>query len=144
MSNDQNKRGYVLRALVSLGSVPPARYMEMLTATPVHHVIESLDPWFFLSDPQRSAEYCSKALGRLVLPFVQAVEEDMFACFEVTPSTNPSVVVINPWAQDEKEWVKSDVEIKRLPDYEAWLVYAKWISDNVREREREESDGDES
>lgn len=142
MSADQEKRDHVLRVLAVLGSGIPPKYAEMLAATPINRVIEGLDPWAFVHDPKSSVEYCSKALGRPVIPFVQAIDEDMLACFEVTPSANPAVVVINPWAQDEKEWVKTEVEIKRLSDYEAWLVYAKWISDNVRERE--ESEGDNS
>jgi len=145
MSTDEEKRDYVLRALAALGSSAPKRYVEMLTGTPKNRGIESLYPWGWDNDPESFEGFCSKALGRLILPFANAAGEDMIACFETQPSQNPAVVVINPWGQDEGEWVKSDVEIARLPDYEAWLVYAKKISDNVREREREEAeDGGES
>lgn len=140
MSVEKEKRRFVLRSLEQLGSTAPSKYAEMLDATPPNRVIEKLDPWVFDHDPESAASFCSKALGRRVLPFAQAVDEDLLACFEVDPSLNPAVVVINPWAQDEKEWVKTEVEVQRLPNYEAWLVYAKSISDYVRERDREEAD----
>lgn len=143
MSTDQ-KRGNVMLPLAALGSMAPPKYVEMLTQTPEGRGIESLYPWGWAHDPKSSADYCSKALGRRVLPFAQAIGEDMFACFETQPSDNPAVVVVNPWGQHEGEWVKSAVEIQRLPDYEAWLVYAKKISDKVRERDQEEIEGDES
>lgn len=139
-SNEQQVREYVIGALAALGSTCPAKYEAMLKATPVHHAIEGLIPWFFLSNPERSSEYCSKALGRPVLPFAQAVEQDMMACFETTPSENPAVVVINPWAQGEGEWVNGEVEIERLPNFDAWLVFAERIAQLVAQREREESE----
>lgn len=141
MSNDHNQdgRGYVAQALARLGSTAPPKYAQMLEQTPVHHAIKDLDPWFFLTDSQKSVDYCSKALGRPVLPFAQAVEQDMMACFETEPSTSPAVVIINPWAQDEGEWIKKAVEIERLPDFDAWLTYAEQVSREVRAREQEEA-----
>lgn len=86
----------------------------MLRQTPANRVIGDLSPWAFLPDPERSAKYCSEAIGRPVLPFAQAVEQDMMACFLPEPPGEPAVVVINPWSED-----KAGVVLARLPDYAA-------------------------
>lgn len=138
MSADQEKRLYVLRALAQLGSKAPSKYVEMLAGTPANMVIPGLSPWTFEREPETAIEFCSKALGRTVLPFAQAVEEDMLACFETEPSQDPAVVVINPWAQDEGEWVKGEVEIARLEHFDAWLAYAKRVAEAVQQRDAQE------
>jgi hypothetical protein len=135
MNTNSATREYVGRALDRLGSVCPIRYAGMLVQTPANAVIENLSPWAFLPDPERSAKYCSEALGRPVLPFAQAVEQDMVACFLPEPAGNPAVVVINPWSENKAAVVKT-----LLPNYEAWLKYAAEVSSRVQAREAEDDE----
>ena len=135
MNGDDEVREYVVRVLNSQGSVCPAHYTTMLMQTPANRVIENLSPWIFLPDPERSAKYCSEALGRPVLPFAQAVEQDLIACFVPAPSVSPAVVVINPWSENKAMVLK-----KELADYETWLGYAAEVSRQVQAREAEEDD----
>ena len=72
-----------------------------------------------------------------MLPFAQAVGEDMMACFTTQPATSPKVFVINPWAVD-----KSRVVLAELPDFDAWLAYAEKISHAIQAREQEEADNE--
>lgn len=137
MSTDQEVREYVVRALEELGLPCPQKYRDLLARTPAIKLIDGLDPWFFPPNPENSVAYCSEAIGRPVLPFAQAVEEDMMACFLVEPSTNLKVIVINPWAEK-----KEDVALAELSNFDAWLTYAEQVSHAVRRREEEESSED--
>jgi hypothetical protein len=135
MQKDKEARAFVARTLERLGAQGFSRYTELLASTPVDKVIEGLDPWAFLPTPERSNAYCSEAAGRPVLPFAQAVGEDMMACFEMRPGHAPTVIVINPWAEN-----KADVILAELADFDAWLIYAKKVSQAVQAREPEEAD----
>jgi hypothetical protein len=136
MPSDQDIRTYVVRALAALGA-STKKYEQLLSATPINRAIEGLRPWAFDHDPERAIGFCSEAAGRPVLPFAQAVGEDMMACFTTEPATSPRVIVINPWAED-----KGHVVLAELPDFHSWLAYAEKVSRTVQAREREES-GDE-
>jgi hypothetical protein len=107
----------------------------MLAITHENQVIANLSPWVFLPVPERSIGYCSEALGQSVLPFAQAVGQDLVACFLVTRSNYPAVIVINPWADNSAGVVRAE-----LQDYDAWLIYAEQISREVAEREQEDDD----
>lgn len=135
MYPDQSKREYPVRALNELGAVRPEKYVAMLAETPVHRSIRGLNPWFFPADPKRAASFCSEAAGRPVLPFAQAVGEDMMACFVPEPSGEPEVLVIDPWIKDKAKVVQA-----RLSNYDAWLNYAAEISRQVQAREAAERD----
>ena len=137
MSELNEIREYVVKALSSQGSICPDRYTAMLVKTPINKVIENLSPWTFLPDPERSAKYCTEALGYAVLPFAQAVGQDLIACFAPGQFGAPAVVVINPWSEDKEAVLK-----KELADYDAWLVYAAEISRQVEANEIDE-DADE-
>lgn len=126
---------YVVQSLKSLGICVPERYSEMLERTSLDRVIENLNPWAFLSSPERSAEYCSKAFGSRIWPFAQAIGQDLMACFLVHSSGDPRVVVINPWADSSANVVKAE-----FVDYEGWLAYAAEVSREVTERESAEDD----
>jgi hypothetical protein len=136
MSNDKDLRTYVVRALAALGT-SPGKYEQLLNATPTNKTIEALRPWAFDHDPERAIGFCSEAAGRPVLPFAQAVGEDMMACFKNEPSATPGVLVINPWAED-----KTRVLLAELPDFGAWLVYAEKVSREVQAREQEDADNE--
>jgi hypothetical protein len=133
MNRADEKREYIVHVLNTLGSVCPARYAQMLSGTPTNGVIENLSPWAFLPDPERSSRYTTEALGYPVLPFAQAVEEDLVACFVSEPSTNPEVIVINPWSDEKAAMLKAE-----LRDFEAWLAYAEQISREVQARQADE------
>lgn len=137
MNESNEVREYVVRALNSQGSICPARYVTMLAQTPINRVIENLSPWTFLPDPERSAKYCADALGSPVLPFAQAVEQDLIACFVPVLSVSPAVVVINPWSEDKAAVLKAE-----LADYDAWLNYAAEVSRQVQARAAEEEEDD--
>lgn len=126
---------YVVGALGDYGMTCPDRYIEMLRRTPIHRAIEGLRPWYFDHDPASAVQFCSEAAGRTVLPFAQAVEEDMMACFVPKPFGEPAVVVINPWSED-----KTSVVQARLPNYDAWLDYATEVARQVQAREADEDD----
>jgi len=135
MSDSTNEtRAFVVEALNTLGT-SVRKYEEMLAGTSPGATIAGLDPWWFLPTPGKSAEYCSKVAGRPVLPFAQAIEEDMMACFKAEPAQIPGVLVINPWSEGFGPVVLAD-----LPDFEAWLVFAKQISEEVRAREQAEGE----
>jgi hypothetical protein len=135
MNSNQGNRGYAVQTLKRLGAALPERYQMMLAETPAHRAISGLSPWFFPADPARAIEFCSEAAGRPVLPFAQAVEEDMMACFVPKPFGEPAVVVINPWSED-----KTSVVQARLPNYDAWLDYATEVARQVQAREADEDD----
>jgi hypothetical protein len=135
MQPDQEARAYVVRTLERVGAKDTTQYVKLLAATPANRIIEGLDPWFFPPDPERAIGFCSEAAGRPVLPFAQAVGEDMMACFKNEPAVTPGVIVINPWAED-----KAKIILAELPDFDAWLAYAQKVSRFVQAREREESD----
>lgn len=135
MQAEEEARMYVVRELMRLGMAGMERYAALLASTPANRVIDGLDPWAFPLAPEKAVGFCSGALGRAVLPFAQAIGEDMMACFETVLSATPAVVVIDPWAHD-----KAHVVLAELPDFDAWLVYAEQVSREVRAREQEEAD----
>ena len=126
----------MIRALTRLGSGVPPKYVELLAGTPLERTIPGISPWAFDKEPETAIEFCSRAVGRPVLPFAQAVGEDLMACFETVPMDDPAVLVINPWAQDDGEWVKGEVEIARFPNFAARLGYER-ISESVSKRDGE-------
>jgi hypothetical protein len=109
----------------------------MLRQTPENKTISNLRPWAFDHDPESAIQFCSEALGRPILPFAQAVGQDMMACFLPEPLVNPAVVVINPWSEDKATVLKAE-----LADYDAWLDYAAEVSRQVQAREAEEEEDD--
>lgn len=137
MSTNPKNREYVVQALKALGSVCPQKYIAMLEQTPENKCIANLRPWAFDHDPATAAQFCSEAVGRPVLPFALAIEQDMMACFVAEPGGDPAVVVINPWSEDKAAVVKAE-----LPDYDAWLAYAAEVSRQVQAREAEEEEDD--
>lgn len=133
MSSSEDPRMYVVAALAEQGLACPERYSSLLAQTPANRVIENLAPWCFLPDPKRASEYCSEALGRPTLPFALAIDEELIACFDTEPASNPKVIVINPWSAD-----RSAVVQEELRDFDAWLEYADKISREVLAREQDE------
>ena len=65
--------------------------------------------------------------GKPFCPFVQAVEQDLIACFVAVPTQEPSVVVIDPWSSRH-------VLRRELHDYDEWIAYAQTVSRNLAER----------
>lgn len=90
----QDPRMYVLEKLREQEVFIPEKYLQMLGLTPVEKVIEGLSPWAFLPTPERSIAHCSEVFGSAVLPFAQAVGEDLMACFFVTPFKSVDVVLL--------------------------------------------------
>lgn len=127
---------YVVGALCNHGVPCPDRYIEMLRCTPIHKTIKGLRPWYFDHDPASAVQSCSEAAGYPVLPFAQAVEEDMMACFVPKPFGEPAVIVINPWSEDKTSIVQA-----QLPNYDAWLNYATEVARRVQARETAEDNG---
>ena len=121
---------YVVKALGNTGTSCPDRYIQMLRRTPANNAIEGLRPWYFDHDPESAVQFCSEAAGCRVVPFAQAVEEDMMACFVPRPFGEPAVMVINPWSEEKNSVVQA-----RLPNYDAWLDYATEVACQVRARE---------
>jgi hypothetical protein len=109
----------------------------MLAEAKPNRTIDGLRPWAFDHDPESAIAFCSDALGREVLPFAQAIGQDLMACFMADQPSSLPVVVINPWASDRSGTIQ-----RTFPDFDAWLVYAKEVSEAVLADEREESDGD--
>ena len=135
MHANQGDREYVVRALNALGAICPQKYITMLKQTPGNKTISNLRPWAFDHDPAGAVQFCSEALGLSILPFAQAIGQDMMACFLHEPLANPAVVVINPWSEDKAAVLKA-----KLADYDAWLDYAAEVSRQVQERETEEEE----
>jgi hypothetical protein len=135
MHSNQATREYIVNALNELGGSCPEQYITMLRQTPENKTISNLRPWAFDHDPESAIQFCSEALGRPVLPFAQAIGQDMMACFLPEPSANPAVVVINPWSEDKAKVLKAE-----LADYNAWMDYAAEVSRQVQAREAEEDD----
>jgi hypothetical protein len=135
MSDNEQMKTHAVRVLHSQGKDVRA-YAALLLATPTNRTIAALAPWAFDPDPERAASFCSSALGRPVLPFAQAVGENMMACFEVGTSAAASVVVIDPWVKNQ-----ANVVLAELPDFDAWLVYAKKVAQDMQARKQ--ADGEE-
>lgn len=133
MDTKDEARTYVVRELTRLKAPVMERYAALLASTPPNKVIQGLDPWAFDHDPERAVGFCSEAIGRRVLPFAQAVGEDMVACFETESSGAPAVVVIDPWSSD-----KARVVLAKLAGFDEWLIYAKDVATAVQKRERDE------
>lgn len=134
MLSIQDAKAFAVHALAMVEAYEP-RYVELLKITPTNRSIDGLRPWAFDHEPEGAIGFCSEAIDRLVLPFAQAIGEDMMACFEVAPEKAPSVVVINPWAES-----KAAVLLAELPDFDAWLSYAKQVSRAVQAREQQEAE----
>ena len=120
-------RSFVIDALHALGLPCPTGYQEMLNRTPAGEMIPHLAPWFLLSSPAHDAGYCSAAVGRPVLPFCQALEQDLMACFSTHAAENTRIILINPWEEDPEEVVQNVFE-----DFDAWQKYAGELSALVR------------
>lgn len=134
MFSSQDTKAYAMHATATVEAHVP-RYVELLKITSTNRSIDGLRPWAFDHEPEGAVGFCSEAIGRLVLPFAQAIGEDMMACFEVAPEKTPSVVVINPWAES-----KAAILLAELPDFDAWLAYAKKVSQAVQVRQQQEVD----
>lgn len=135
-ASHENKE-YILHAFDALGVKCPQKYLTMLRQAPRNRTISNLRPWAFDHDPESAVQFCSEALGRPILPFAQAVGQDMMACFLAQPSNNPAVVVINPWSEDKTTVLKAE-----LVDYDAWLNYAAEVSRKVHLREEREDENE--
>lgn len=135
MHAHRRNREYVADALIELGAICPEQYLTMLETTPENKVISNLRPWAFDHDPASAVKFCSDSLGRPVLPFAQAIGQDMMACFLTDPSNNPAVVVINPWSQDKAEVLKAV-----FPNYDAWLDYAAQVSRQFQAHETDDEE----
>ena len=133
----QGNREYILYAFDAFGIKCPQKYITMLRQTPRNRTITNLKPWAFDHDPESAVQFCSEALGRPILPFAQAVGQDMMACFLPQPLANPAVVVINPWSENKATVLKAE-----LADYDAWLNYATELSRQIHAREADEEDDD--
>ena len=130
-----NSNEFTVQALQKLSINCPEKYVALLRATPANRTIEGMRPWAFAHDPQSLVEVFSSAVGWPVLPFAQAIGEDMMVGFRTEASQNPAVTVFNPWAQD-----KAHVVLAELPDFDAWLVYAAEFSNEFLAREAEAED----
>lgn len=137
MTFDNNSRLYVIKTLTDRGIPCPKKYSAMLASAQPNRTIDGLRPWAFDHNPQSAVGFCSEAVGREVLPFAQAIGQDLMACFVIDEFSRISILVINPWASDRSAVVKAD-----LTDFDAWLVYAEKISREVLAREHDESDED--
>jgi hypothetical protein len=136
MAVKPDARTYVVRALAALGAKAEL-YELLLNSTPSDCRIEGLPPWVFEYDAEGRLELCSKALGFPVLPFAEALGQDMIACFRTDPAQTPEVVVINPWAED-----KAQVVLAKLPSDKAWFMYALNVSRDVQLRTRQYREDD--
>lgn len=128
---------YVTKTLADHGVVCPERYLLMLKQTPINRVIADLIPWAFLPDPERSSEYCTEVVGQSVLPFAQAIGEDLMACFLMKGELVPSVIVINPWSEDKSKIVQENLE-----NFDDWVDYARKVSQEVMARDQDDAEED--
>jgi hypothetical protein len=135
MNGYVGSRYYVIRELEAQGVNVPKRYKIMISNTPDNKVIEGLTPWAFLPNPERSQEYSSSVVGRVIFPFAQAIGNDLIACFQIESGTELRVIVINPQSINPNEIVRAD-----LDSYEAWIDYAQKVSDAISENGDEEED----
>lgn len=133
MEPSEIDRLYVVRQFSERGLSCPAQYLTMLLNVRPDYVIDGLYPWDFFTSPEEMKEFCSEVVGHEILPFAQAVGEDTVACFDMSRTPALPVLVIDPWNKRKPSSVLAD-----LPDYDAWLVYAKALSDEVIASEREE------
>jgi hypothetical protein len=134
-TTDPTARQYSLHALTALGIPCPEKYMAMLNAVPANEGIPGLYPWWFLPNPEATAQYASAIAGRPVLPFAQAIGQDLIACFLTDSTSEPSVIVLNPWSEVGAARTRAI-----LANYEGWLTYAKETSERFIEREKEDAD----
>ncbi len=126
MSRNEWARQYVVRTLKSQAICCPSRYLSMLAETPAGGPIRGLAPWIFLPYPEYTSVYCSEACNQPVLPFAQALGEDLIACFQNGPANNPTVIVLNPWTHNKRLLRRAE-----LPSFDTWLSYAYHVSRGV-------------
>lgn len=102
----------------------PASFDAYVSGYPA--IEDELEPWGITADTESNLLY-SKEYGRPLCKFAQAWLEDMIACFVVGTGSDPRVVVLNPWADKEVdgEWMKVMHVLEELPNFEAWLEWAR-------------------
>ena len=102
----------------------PASFDAYVSGHPA--IEDELEPWGITADPESNLLY-SEQYGRPLVKFAQAWLEDMIACFVVGTGSDPRVVVLNPWADKEVdgEWTKAMQVLEELPNFEAWLEWAR-------------------
>lgn len=129
MSRTEWARRHVVRTLRSQAIACPEKYRLMLDRTSDGEFIRDLKPWIFLPYPEHTAGYCAEILSQPVLPFAQAIGEDLIACFQYAPVDNPGVIVLNPWSRSKRL-----VRRAELPSYDIWLSYAFHVARAVKAR----------
>ncbi len=78
----------------------------------------NLKPWGLTCNIAESSVEYSKIYNRPLVVFAQAFHEDMIACFEGIASSEPRVIIIDPWRAEGPDVVDE------LPNFEAWLGWA--------------------
>ncbi|MDT0140817.1 hypothetical protein [Acidovorax sp. PRC11] len=114
------------------GFAYPVSFLEFVDIFP--RVKEWYEPWGIIADVEANNMW-SESFGRPLIQFAQAWHEDMLACFVVDGSSDPSVVVINPWQQ---RMVDGKAErycmlMEQFPNFTAWF---DWMRDSELVRDR--------
>jgi len=136
VSDEDATRRFLVGLLAERGLECPAQYVAMLDGSQAGRTIDGLWPWAFDADPREAIGFCSEAVGREILPFAQAIGEDLMACFDPIKGPELPVVVIDPWNSDKPNVVRAT-----LQNFAAWLSHAELISKSAlaAEKEREEA-----
>lgn len=101
------------------GFAYPASYKQFVEAYPKKMGLPH--SWGYTSDLAAGSLGYSKLFGRPLVLFAQAFGEDMVACFDGVPDSDPRVVVLNPWGQP-KPYI-----VAELPSFAAWLT---WVAED--------------
>lgn len=131
-SIERQARHYALRALGQEESLCPPEYEALLARTPIGKTLADLHPWKLDDDPLSGVALLSQAAGRYLIPFAEAVEHDLVACFAPERHQQPAVWLVNPWSAEKGNAVRAICR-----DFAAWLQYAEKIAREVRRREAE-------
>lgn len=116
------------------GFVYPASFLEFVDVYP--RAEEQFEPWGLTSDAKLNQPY-SEMFGKPLVKFAQAWHEDMIACFVVDDLPEPSVIVINPWAQRVIEGKAEQycMLLRQFPNFTTWF---DWMRDSELVRDRAE------
>jgi len=114
------------------GFAYPVSFLEFVDIFP--RVKEWYEPWGIIADVEANNMW-SESFGRPLIQFAQAWHEDMLACFVVDGSSDPSVVVINPWQQRMVDGKAERYCMLReqFPNFTAWF---DWMRDSELVRDR--------
>jgi hypothetical protein len=128
MSNIQaanlDSRHFLASEVMPKGFTYPQAYLDFIILNGSKSVaMLGMPPWIFAGDETWVKDESIRNFGTLLVPFSQAEQMDMMACFEASGEKDPKIWVVNPWEQLPENRIYNV-----LNNFDEWLIFAKKTS----------------